>query len=77
MVYRDDGTAAGEGTRSNGLIQLEWWQTPEADQVRHHFQWVWLFSRGRAEFCHFFGQTRSLQLIGLPIPAVRLSALGC
>ena len=47
MVHRDDGTAAGEGTRSNGLIQLEWWQTPEADQVRHHFQWVWLFSRGR------------------------------
>lgn len=50
MVHRDDGTAAGEGTRSNGLIQLEWWQTPEADQVRHHFQWVWLFSRGRAEY---------------------------
>ena len=47
MVHRDDGTAAGEGTRSNGLIQLEWWQTPDVDQISAPFQWCELFSRGR------------------------------
>ena len=36
MADRGDDTAAGEGTRSSGLIQLERSQTPEAVQL-HHF----------------------------------------
>ena len=37
MVHKGDGTAACEGIRSNGLIQLEHWQTPDADHLSHHF----------------------------------------
>jgi len=40
MVHRGDGTAAGGGIRSNGWIQLERWQTPDADQLSHHFSYL-------------------------------------
>ena len=35
MVHRGDDTAAGGGARLNGLIQLERWQTPDADPVAY------------------------------------------